>query len=124
MKKRGISCSCAYVLPRFRPLLARSFPPLQVGAIGSGVALAAFAFMWFGHSGDRLLHSAACILAFTSCLRCVKLFFTKFRLSPCFRSYFATYTGAGIVVKGSESPPRDIFWARYLDALLTACVTM
>ncbi len=38
------------------------------------------------------------------------------------RSYFATYSGVGIVVKASESPSRDIFWARYLDAFITACI--
>ena len=42
---------------------------------------------------------------------------------PRLCSYFATYTGAGVVVKASESPSRDIFWARYLDAFLTACIT-
>ncbi len=37
-------------------------------------------------------------------------------------SYFATYTGAAVAVKSSESPARDIFWARYLDAFSTACI--
>ncbi len=41
----------------------------QVGIIGSCVALFAFSFMWCGRRGDRLLHTAACLLAFSSALR-------------------------------------------------------
>jgi hypothetical protein len=54
----------------------------QVGVIGSCATLAAFSFMWFNHSGDRLLHSAACIMAFTSCLRSPVTPRTQLRLSP------------------------------------------
>ena len=53
--------------PKSRSHTPSSF--CQVGLIGSCVTLLAFSFMWCNHRSDRMLHSAACLLAFTSSLR-------------------------------------------------------
>jgi len=75
---------------------------LLIGTLGMLFGAIAFLLLGARYQGNKLFHVIVFFAAVVSCC-----------------AYYAQWTGMGVFTKTSEDPPRIIFWARYVDHVIT-----
>jgi len=75
---------------------------LLIGTLGMLVGAVFFLLLGAKYQGNKLFHVIVFFIAAVACC-----------------AYYAQWTGMGVVLKTTETPPRAIFWARYVDHFLT-----
>jgi len=73
-----------------------------IGTLGMLLGALFFLFLGFRYSGNKIFH--------------VIVFFVA---AVGTASYYAMYTGIGVMNKTNDAPPRLIFWARFVDWIIT-----